>query len=177
MKKINCLWIGIMVFIGLLSCEGPDVSENDLLTVQEASLNIKAPCGVKIASDVYELKQKLSNALPMLRSDNFELVSIEYFPVKYGYCAKIVYLKDDQKVGCVAMSDCHVASSGLLTHIKTRSEGGGTSEITYCENVSCTGECSIEFKTTTPGGDIVFGGCVCDEGRGTGKCVKKTKPA
>ena len=69
-------------FLGLLitgmfcvSCsENEDVSVQRRVTEAESSLNLIAPNGVKIISDIAELKKKLSEAVETLQEDEFEIV-------------------------------------------------------------------------------------------------------
>ena len=89
-------------FLGLLitgmfcvSC-----SENE-----DVSLNLIAPNGVKIISDIAELKKKLSEAVETLQEDEFEIVAIDFFPLVDNYCVKIVYMKSNGKTGSLAISD------------------------------------------------------------------------
>ena len=75
-------------FLGLLitgmfcvSCsENEDVSVQRRVTEAESSLNLIAPNGVKIISDIAELKKKLSEAVETLQEDEFEIVAIDFFP-------------------------------------------------------------------------------------------------
>lgn len=173
MKKTIYFLVGFWSLIFLFSCsQDENVVPADSQTMLESSLNLQAPSGEKIASSIQELKQKLSNAVEILQDENFEITSIRFLSLEYGYCAEIVFLDGNQQVGNIAMTNLNIASSGMLTQVKTRSEGGSGETITYCKNKGCTGTCGIEFQT---GNGIEFGGCVCDGG--TGKCKMKTKSA
>ena len=58
-----------------VSCsENEDVSVQRRVTEAESSLNLIAPNGVKIISDIAELKKKLSEAVETLQEDEFEIV-------------------------------------------------------------------------------------------------------
>ena len=94
-------------FLGLLitgmfcvSCsENEDVSVQRRVTEAESSLNLIAPNGVKIISDIAELKKKLSEAVETLQE------AIDFFPLVDNYCVKIVYMKSNGKTGSLAISD------------------------------------------------------------------------
>ena len=98
-------------FLGLLitgmfcvSCsENEDVSVQRRVTEAESSLNLIAPNGVKIISDIAELKKKLSEAVETLQEDEFEIVAIDFFPLVDNYCVKIVYMKSNGKTGSLAI--------------------------------------------------------------------------
>ena len=100
-------------FLGLLitgmfcvSCsENEDVSVQRRVTEAESSLNLIAPNGVKIISDIAELKKKLSEAVETLQEDEFEIVALDFFPLVDNYCVKIVYMKSNGKTGSLAISD------------------------------------------------------------------------
>ena len=63
----------------MFSCsENEDVSVQRRVTEAESSLNLIAPNGVKIISDIAELKKKLSEAVETLQEDEFEIVAIDF---------------------------------------------------------------------------------------------------
>ena len=124
-------------FLGLLitgmfcvSCsENEDVSVQRRVTEAESSLNLIAPNGVKIISDIAELKKKLSEAVETLQEDEFEIVAIDFFPLVDNYCVKIVYMKSNGKTGSLAISDYEYQSSENLIRMRTRSEDSGSGNV------------------------------------------------
>ena len=92
-------------FLGLLitgmfcvSCsENEDVSVQRRVTEAESSLNLIAPNGVKIISDIAELKKKLSEAVETLQEDEFEIVDIDDYAEFEAVAAEFDKIMDEQE--------------------------------------------------------------------------------
>ena len=92
-------------FLGLLitgmfcvSCsENEDVSVQRRVTEAESSLNLIAPNGVKIISDIAELKKKLSEAVETLQEDEFEIVDIDDDAEFEAVAAEFDKIMDEQE--------------------------------------------------------------------------------
>ena len=81
-----------------VSCsENEDVSVQRRVTEAESSLNLIAPNGVKIISDIAELKKKLSEAVETLQEDEFEIVDIDDDAEFEAVAAEFDKIMDEQE--------------------------------------------------------------------------------
>lgn len=120
------------------------------VTSLEASLNLTAPSGEKIASDIKVLKEKG-------KVGHVEIVSIEYLDIDKGYVAVIDYLNADNSVSNFALvkGNKYINSLGLRVSLLTKSstESGGEGEaIAKCDmdTAKCISCVVVMNPNTTP---------------------------
>lgn len=102
MRKLFYLFVILLTLNVTFSCsESIDVMPEDSLTSLESSLNLYSPSKLKIADNVYQLKQEIRQALKLDQSTNLELTGVDYFTMKKGYIVTIQYLLNDTQVGTI----------------------------------------------------------------------------
>ncbi len=153
--------------VGVVSCQ------IEKLTTKEEALNLTAPSGMAIASNIADLKSDAAKIIAAkYGKQSFEITGIEYLPVKEGFAAIVSYRIANGATGNFAIFEgvkFNIQSQSIVTDTKTgkyltsgetAKSNGGSIKIICNRTGDC--ECRVEGTLDTNTG-IATWRCSCEQ--------------
>lgn len=171
MKNVKSV-LGLSLMAGafaLAGCNNKTAQESNL-TPQEQQLDLRAPSGEQIATDVAELKELMVPHVEATQQEHKDFVidEIRYQPWEKGYMAEVIYTTNDGASSNVVFVQ-QPAGQKVTSGDETSGESGKAS-YSCMPNESET--CSGGRLAISPEGDL---SCVCDKGQTEGCSLHEIK--